>query len=264
MRRLDEIKGWLVDLDGTLFIGDVLVPGAAEFIRKLRASHIYFRFISNTTTLSRRQIAGHLSGLGIEVKPNEIFTASSAVAELLKSFNGMKCYFIVSQNIMEEFEGIEISETNPDYVVIGDVGESMDYNLMNKAFRLVMGGSDLIALQKNRFIRDASGLRIDAGAFVAALEFSSGKQAKIIGKPSRQFFNLAVHDIRVEAGERWLSADFAIVGDDVEADIKGALDAGLVGILVKTGKYNNSYSEHYGIVPDWTFDSIKELGERLG
>jgi HAD superfamily hydrolase (TIGR01458 family) len=264
LRRLDEIKGWLVDLDGTLFIGDVLLPGAAEFVRQLRESHRHFRFISNTTTLSRRQIAEHVSGLGIEVKPNEIFTAASAVAELLKSFSGMRCFFIVAQNIMEEFEGIEISETNPDYVVIGDVGEGMDYNLMNKAFRLVMGGSELIALQKNRFLRDASGLRIDAGAFVAALEFASGKQAKIIGKPSRQFFNLAVHDIRVEAGERWLSADFAIVGDDVEADIKGALDAGLVGILVKTGKYNNSYSEHYGIVPDWTFDSIKELGERLG
>ncbi len=264
MKRLDEIKGWLIDLGGTLYVGDVAVPGAAQFVGRLRDSRRYFRLISNTTTHSRRQIAERLSGLGIDAKPSEIFTASSAVAELLKSFSGMKCFFLVSDNIMEEFEGIEISETNPDYVVLGDMGDKMDYPQLNRAFRLIMSGSELIALKKNRFFRDSKGLQIDAGAFVAALEYASNKQAKIIGKPSRQFFNLAVHDIRMEAGERWLSADFAVVGDDVEEDIKGALDAGLAGILVKTGKYNDSYSEHYGIVPDWTFDSIKELGEKLG
>lgn len=263
MKKLDEIKGWLIDLDGTLNVGDVPVPGAADFIRWLRTNKKHYRFISNTSTRSRRQIADHLTSLGIDARLEEIFTASSAVAELLGSFSGVKCYFQVSNSIMEEFKGIEISETNPDYVVIGDVGGGMNYDLLNKAFRLVMGGAELIALQKNRFFRDANGLHIDAGAFVAALEYASGKQAKIIGKPSRQFFNLAVHDIRVEAGERWLSADFAVVGDDVESDIKGAADAGLVGILVKTGKYNDSYSEHYGIVPDRTFDSIKELTEEL-
>lgn len=96
------------------------------------------------------------------------------------------------------------------------------------------------------------------------IEYSSGKQARIIGKPSRQFFNLAVHDIRVETGERWLSAEFAMIGDDIETDIKGAMDAGLIGILVKTGKHNDSYSEHFGIVPDLSFESIKQLGDSLG
>ncbi len=263
LKRIDEIKGWLVDLDGTLYTGDMLIPGAAEFIRRLRLNRRHFRFVSNTTLLSRNRIAKHLTALGIDAEPGEIFTASSAVAQLLSSFSGVRCYFVVADSIMEEFEGIEVSDTNPDYVVIGDVGDGMSYELLNKAFRLVMGGSELIALQKNRFFRDSNGIQIDVGAFVAALEYASGKQAKIIGKPSRQFFNLAVHDIRVEAGERWLSADFAIVGDDIESDIKGAMDAGLVGVLVKTGKYNDSYSEHYGIVPDWTFDSIKDLVESL-
>ncbi len=129
---------------------------------------------------------------------------------------------------------------------------------------LVKCGAELSALEKNRFLRGSAGLQIDVGAFVAGLEYSSNKQAKIIGKPSRQFFNLAVHDIRIEAGERWLSAEFAMVGDDIESDIKGAMDAGLLGVLVKTGKYNDSYSEHFGIVPEYSFDSIKDLSERLG
>lgn len=263
MKKLDEIKGWLVDLDGTLYSGDAAITGAPDFVRWLRDNRKHYRFVSNTSTLSRREIAERAARLGIDIRREEIFTAASAVAELLRSFSGVRCYFQVAENVMEEFEGIEFSGTNPDYVVIGDIGRGINYDLINKAFRLVMGGAELIALRKNRFFRDANGLQIDAGAFVAALEYASGKQAKIIGKPSRQFFNLAVHDIRVEAGQRWLSADFAIVGDDVEADIKGGLDAGLVSILVKTGRNNDSYSEHYGIVPDWTFDSVNELLKSL-
>lgn len=263
VKRLDEIKGWLVDLDGTLYVSDSPVPGATDFIRWLRVEQRHYRFVSNTTTLTRRQVAEHATRLGLQMKPEEIFTAASAVAQLLRSFEGVKCYFQVTENVLEEFQGIEISETNPDYVVVGDMGRTMNYELINRAFQLVMGGAELIALQKGRFFRGAEGLQIGVGAFVDALEYASGKQAKIIGKPSRQFFNLAVHDIRVEAGERWLSGDFAFVGDDVEADIRGAADAGLVGILVKTGKYNDSYSEHHGIVPDWTFETVKELVESL-
>ncbi len=263
MKKLDEIKGWLVDLDGTLYIADAPVPGATDFIDWLRNKHGHFRFVSNSATLSRRQISERASKLGLVVKQPEIFTAASAVAELLRSFDGVKCYFQVADNLLEDFEGIEKSERNPDYVVVGDLGSAMNYDLLNKSFQLVMGGAELIALQKGRFFRDARGLQMDAGAFVAALEYATGQQAKIIGKPSRQFFNLAVHDIRVEAGQRWLSADFAVVGDDVEGDIRGAADAGLVGILVKTGRHNESYSEHYGIVPERTFDSVKELLEEL-
>ncbi|MFZ1081703.1 MAG: TIGR01458 family HAD-type hydrolase [Candidatus Kryptoniota bacterium] len=261
MKTLNEIKGWLIDLEGTLYAGDKLFHGAKEFIEKLRAKGKNFRFISNTNVLSRKLIAEKLQSLGIAAKEEEIFTASSAAAHILKSFDGIKCYFAVADNLMEDFKGIESSDKNPDYVVMGDVGTAMNYELMNKVFNFVMAGSELIALQKNKFVRGIDGLQIDAGAFVTALEYAADKEAKIIGKPSRQFFNLAVHDIRVETGQRWLSAEFAMVGDDIESDIKGAIDAGLAGILVKTGKYNDSYSAHFGIVPDLTFDSISDLSD---
>jgi HAD superfamily hydrolase (TIGR01458 family) len=264
LNTLENVKGWLIDLDGTLFVGDSLLPGASEFINKLRLQDRSFRIVSNSTVLSRKQIAEKLCKLGIEVSKKEIFTAASATADLLRTFGGVKCHLVTAKDLIEEFNGIEISEKNPDYVVLGDIGNAMNYEVMNKVFKLVMSGSELISLQKNRFYRDADGLQIDAGSFVAGLEYSTGKQARIIGKPSRQFFNLAVHNIRVETGQRWLSAEFAMVGDDIEADIKGAMDAGLVGVLVKTGKHNDSYSEHFGIVPDWSFESVKQLGENLG
>jgi HAD superfamily hydrolase (TIGR01458 family) len=263
LSSLENVKGWLIDLDGTLFIGNALIPGASELLRRLRSENWHFRLVSNSTVYSRQQIAERLRGLGFEVADREVFTPASATAELLRTFGGVKCFLIVADNLLEEFGGIEISEKNPDYVVFGDIGAAMDYAMMNRIFRLVMGGSELISLQKNRFFRNADGLQIDAGAFVAGLEYSTGKQARIIGKPARQFFNLAIHDIRVQTGQRWLSAEFAMVGDDIEADIKGAMDAGLTGVLVKTGKHNDSYSEHFGIVPDWTFDSVKQLAESL-
>lgn len=263
MKTLEELKGWLIDLDGTLYVENVLLPGAHEFIQRLRDEKRSFRFVSNTTIDSRRRIAKKLQSLGIAAGEKEIFTASSATAHILRSFEGIKCFFAVPGDLMEEFEGIEISEKNPDYVVIGDVSADMNYELMNKIFKFVMGGSELIALQKNKFFRGVDGLQIDIGAFVAAVEYASGKEARIIGKPSRQFFNLAVHDIRVDTGQRWLSAEFAMVGDDIESDIKGAMDAGLAGILVKTGRYNDSYSAHFGIVPDRSFESIKDLNESL-
>ena len=263
MNTLENVKGWLIDLDGTLFVGDSLIPGAGEFVNRLRLQNRSFRLVSNSTVLSRRQIADSLRRLGIDVVEKEILTAASATAELIRTFGGVKCLLVVAEDLVGDFGGIEISEKNPDYVVLGDIGNAMNYDIMNKVFKLVMGGAELISLQKNRFYRDADGLQIDAGSFVAGLEYSTGKQARIIGKPSRQFFNLAVHDIRVQTGQRWLSAEFAMVGDDIEADIKGAMDAGLVGILVKTGRHNNSYSEHFGIVPDWSFESVKQLNENL-
>ena len=263
MKTLDDIKGWLIDLEGTLYVGDTLFQGAKELVGKLRGNGKSFRFISNSTVLSRKQISRKLQNLGIPTEEKEIFTASSAAAHILKSFDGIKCFFAVADSLMDDFKGIEISEKNPDYVVIGDVGTAVNYDLINKIFKFVMAGSELIALQKNKFSRGIDGLQIDAGAFVTAIEYAADKEAKIIGKPSRQFFNLAVHDIRVETGQRWLSAEFAMVGDDIESDIKGAMDAGLAGILVKTGKSNDSYSAHFGIVPDMTFDSVEDLNNSL-
>ena len=141
MKTLNEIKGWLIDLEDTLYTGDKLFHGAKEFIEMLRAERRSFRFISNTTVLSRKLIVEKLQSLGIVAQGKEIFTASSAAAHILKSFDGIKCYFAVADNLMEDFKEIEISEKNPDYVVMGDVGTAMNYELMNKIFKFVMAGA---------------------------------------------------------------------------------------------------------------------------
>ncbi|MGC8594939.1 MAG: TIGR01458 family HAD-type hydrolase [Candidatus Kryptoniota bacterium] len=264
MDIIKKIKAWLVDLDGTIYVGNSLVPGADLFINTMRQQRRIFRLVSNTSMLSRSQIVAKLNSFGIDIHRDEIITAPSAAAEMLRMFEGVKCFFITSPQLEEEFEGIEHSEKNPDYVVIGDVGNRMDYELLNRAFRFLMNGAELIALGKNRFQRDTDGVRIGSGSFVAALEYASGREAKLVGKPSRQFYNMAVHNIRVAEGKRWLSADFAMVGDEIINDIKGAKDAGLIGVYVKTGNNNLEYDSSTGVIPDITLSSVVDLISMLG
>lgn len=264
MNIIKKIKAWLIDLDGTIYVGNSLIPGADLFVQTMRRQQRVFRFVSNTSRLSRSQISQRLSSLGIEARRDEIITAASAAAEMLRMFEGVKCFFITTPQIEEEFDGIATSEKNPDYVVIGDIGNGMDYELLNKAFKFLMNGAELIALGKNRFQRDAEGVKLGSGSFVAALEYASGRNSKLVGKPSRQFYNMAVHNIRVAEGKRWLSGNFAMIGDEIVNDIKGAQEAGLIGIYVKTGNNNLEYDTSTGVVPDVTLESVAEIVSMLG
>jgi HAD superfamily hydrolase (TIGR01458 family) len=138
-------------------------------------------------------------------------------------------------------------------VIVGDLGDGWDYDVLNGAFRQLMDGAELIALQKNRYWETAEGLSLDAGPFVSALEYATGREAEVVGKPSDAFFELALSDLGVNAGGA------AMVGDDVEADIGGALDAGLAGILVRTGKYREDLVSSSGVEPTATVDSIADV-----
>ena len=142
-------------------------------------------------------------------------------------------------------------------MVVGDLGDRWDYGVLSRAFRSLMDGAELIALQKNRYWETSEGLSLDAGPFVSALEYATGREAEVVGKPSPAFFELAL-------GELGVSADrAAMVGDDVEADVGGAMDAGLAGILVRTGKYREDLVGESGIEPTATVDSIAEVPELL-
>jgi HAD superfamily hydrolase (TIGR01458 family) len=143
---------------------------------------------------------------------------------------------------------LALTDDRPDYVLVGDLGEDFGYRRLNAAFRHLMEGAQLLALQKNRYWQTDFGLALDAGPFVAALEFASGKAASVVGKPERDFFRLALEDMGCEAGQ------VAMVGDDAEADVEGARRAGLVGIQVRTGKWRSDVAG-----ADLVIDSVAEL-----
>jgi len=185
--------------------------------------------------------------MGFEVGEAEVFTPALAAVGRIGPGT---CFALVDDSLRGDIAGLEMTEDSPDYVLVGDLGEGFTYERLNPAFRHLMEGAELVALQKNRYWQTDSGLALDAGSFVAALEFASGKHASVVGKPEREFFRLALEDLGLEAGQ------VAMVGDDAEADVVGAKRAGLVGIQVRTGKWQADDGE-----ADLVIDSVADLPE---
>ena len=244
-------RGLLVDLDGTLYVGDEPVEGAREAVGRLRASGIAVRYVTNTTRRPRRWVCEHLLSLGFEVEETEVFTPARAAAGLI---GDRSCFPLVDESLLEDLEGVLFSGDHPDYVLVGDLGEGFTYDRLNAGFRLLVEGAQLLALQKNRYWRREDGLALDAGPFVAALEYASGRSATVVGKPEKGYFRLALEELGLPSHE------VAMVGDDAEADVAGAQAAGLKGILVRTGKYRPETEGR----PDLLLDSIADLPEALG
>ncbi len=250
-----RIKGLLMDLDGTLYTNDGPVEGAREALKRLDQAGVAYRFITNATHEPRRRIAAHLKALGFPAKEGAIFTPATAVAEKLRR-EGVGCYPLLDGSLLEDLEGIHITDDSPGCVLVGNLGEGFTYKRLDAAFRHLMAGADLIALSKNRYWQKAGGeLSLDAGPFVAALEYASGKRSIGVGKPERAFFELALEYLGLP------STDVAMVGDDPELDVGGAQGAGLRAILVETGRYRPGAESPFR--PDLVLGSVAQLPEAL-
>ena len=170
-----------------------------------------------------------------------------------KKEHSLTCFLVLADDPKKDFAEFTQTDTNPDYIVIGDIGKQWNYDLLNKIFNMVINGAEMIALHKGKFWQTEEGLQIDIGAFVAGLEYVTRQTATVIGKPSRTFFETALIDMGVKPGQA------AMIGDDIDSDIGGAQAAGMKGILVKTGKYRQELVNKSNVKPDVVVDSISEL-----
>lgn len=251
-----RVEGLLIDLDGTLYTNDGPVEGASEALEHLDRAGIPYRFVTNATHRPRRELTAHLETLGFRAEQDRIFTPATAVAERLRT-EGLSCFPLVEDALLEDLEGVLITGDSPGCVLVGNVGKGFTYGRLDTAFRHLMAGAELIALSKNRYWQRAGGeLALDAGPFVAALEYASGKSATGVGKPERAFFELALRNLGLPPDT------VAMVGDDPELDIGGALAAGLRGILVETGRYRPG--AELPTRPDLVLESVARLPEALG
>jgi HAD superfamily hydrolase (TIGR01458 family) len=251
--QLAPVDGFLIDIDGVLVMEDQLINGAIDAIKFLQTRRIPFLLATNTTRKSRYALSVNLKQLGFAIEPEQIYSAPLAAARWLKEKKVETISLLASGDIYREFKEFRITNARPEYLVIGDIGENLTYNLLNQAFRQVMSGAKLLAMQKNRFWRRSDGLSIDSGAIVAALEYATGQSAELVGKPSSNFFHEAVALLGLQP-ER-----VAMIGDDWESDIVGSTNAGLQAIAVKTGKMNDfKIPRRSKISPVW-IDSIADL-----
>ncbi|HET6375502.1 MAG TPA: TIGR01458 family HAD-type hydrolase [Methylocella sp.] len=249
-----EIRGLLIDIDGVVTVGGAALPGSLEAIALLHERGIAHKFITNTTRRPRSRIAESLARLGLRIEDKDIFTPAILARDYLARHN-LKPFLVVHPGLFEDFAGLEGGK---EAVVIGDAGEFFTYDLLNRAFRKLIHGAPFLALAKNRNFLDRDGeLSLDAGPFVAGLEYASGRNATVLGKPSRAFFALAVESLGCKASEA------AMIGDDAEADAAGAMAAGLHGVLVRTGKYRPGQETGLAQPPSLIADDLKAAIEYL-
>jgi HAD superfamily hydrolase (TIGR01458 family) len=252
-QSLSGARALLIDLDGVLYVEDAVLEGAREAVAALRNTGLGLRFVTNTTARSGPQTLAKLARLGFEVAEDELVTPAALARRRCEQAGHRRVALIMNENVKSDFAGLEEADERPDAVIMGDLGEAFGFAILNRAFRMVMDGAELIALQKNRFWLTADGLSLDAGPFVAAIEYASGREALVVGKPSPSFFELVLAGLGVTA------ADAAMVGDDVESDVGGALAAGLRAVLVRTGKYREGFVAESGVEPTATVDSIADV-----
>lgn len=253
-KRFGPVRGFLIDIDGVLYTEKQAIPGALGAIEFLQEKQIPFLLVTNTTRRNRLSLQSNLRRMGFKIPIEQIFSAPVAAVEWLRQHEAESISLFMKGDTYREFKGFRITTNNPEYLVIGDIGEDLTYESINNAFRLVMGGAKMIALHKNRFWRRSIGLAVDTGAVVAALEYASRKRAMVIGKPSKGFFQQAVRMIGVPAEH------LAVIGDDLDSDIIGGAQAGLQTIAVSTGKYHDPGSSGRGKrKPDLVWESIADL-----
>lgn len=255
MDCMKDIRGFLIDLDGVLYVGNRVVEGARDTIEFLIDHGYPFRCVSNTTRKCRHTVAGNLSLMGFQVPENHIFTPPLAAIAHMKKAGKTDYYLLATGDVDRDFRdmGSMNPGTKPDWVIVGDAGDRVTYDSMNTAFRYMMGGAELLALESDRYWMAPDGISLAAGPFVRALEYATGKSATVMGKPSLDFFNLALQDMHMRPEE------VAMIGDDIVTDIGGASRAGMKGILVMTGKYRADSVLAAEIKPDCIIDTISTL-----
>lgn len=246
-------RGCLVDLDGTLYHRDRAVDGAAAAVARLRAMPIGLAFATNTTRMSRSRLIERLAGMGIALAANELVTAPVAAARWLERHGCRRVSLLLPEATHEDFAAFDLDDEAPDAVVVGDLGEGWTFHRLDRAARALARGARLLAVQRNRLWDPGDGPRLDAGPFVVALEYASGQEAVLVGKPSAEFVRSAASSLGVRVEQ------LVVVGDNVETEVRGAHAAGAIAVAVRTGSFSEAALEGLERPPDAILDSIADL-----
>jgi HAD superfamily hydrolase (TIGR01458 family) len=250
----------LVDVDGVLHVSGAPIAGAALAVRRLRDAGHRLRFVTNTTTRSRSQVATGLREMHIEVEDGELQTTGVVAARALK---GKRVLALTMPGILDDLDGLQLVGMNVDAVLIGgadegeETGRIFSYLNLNRAFHELDAGADLYCLHKNRWWQTTDGPRLDGGAFVAGLEYAADTEATVLGKPSAAYFTAALEALDAEAEMTWM------IGDDLESDCLGAHRHGMKTVLVRTGKFRPDEVERSQVQPDAIVSSIAQLPDWL-
>ena len=248
-----SVAAFLFDLEGTLYVGEHAIPGAADTLAALRRRGTPFRLVSNTTSRSRAMLVERLERLGFAVEPHEVWTAPLAAARLARERGHRRVLALLPEAAWVDLEALEVVASRAEAVIVGDLGAAWSYDVLQHAFAALQGGAELIACSRDRYYRRDDQLVLDAGPFVAALEYAARREALVAGKPSASFFRAAVESLGLGDAP---PSGIVMVGDDLWSDVEGAQRAGYAAWVDATGNFRHEDLATSGIAPERVLASV--------
>lgn len=248
-------QGFLIDMDGVIYRGSQLIPGADSFVHSLRERDIPFLFLTNNSQRTRRDVATRLRRMGIEVEETHIYTCAMATARFLSEQKpGGTAYVIGEGGLLNALHvnGYSIVDNDPDYVVVGE-GRALTLEMVEAGVRMIMKGAKLIATNMDPNCPTQNGMRPGCGAIVAMLETATGTRAFSVGKPSPIMMRAARKELGLQ------TAETIMIGDTMETDILGGVQMGYKTALVLSGGTNREDLRRYAYRPDFVFESVADV-----
>ena len=252
---MEPPKNYLIDMDGVLVHGSQPIPGANEFIRRLREREAKFLVLTNNSLYTPRDLAARLERIGLEIPATAIYTSALATAQFLQVQKpGGTAYVLGDNGLTNALNdiGYIITDHNPDYVVIGET-TSLSFERLTMATRLVAGGARFIATNPDVSGPGDGGIVPACGAITALISAATGKQPYFIGKPNPLMMRTALRTLGAH------SEDSVMVGDRMDTDIIGGTETGLETILVLTGVTRREDVDRFPFRPTQVLDSVAAI-----
>ena len=245
------MKAFLSDMDGVLYRGAAVIPGAAEFVSRLQTSGTPFLFLTNHSGVTPADLSAKLESLGIRgVEPGHFLTAARTAALFVRRQHpGARVHVLGDPALVAELEaeGLTVTDTNPEYVVAGKTRD-FDFTRLKKAATFLAAGARFVGTNPDKADPVEDGLEPAAGAILAALEAATGKTPFIVGKPNALMMLIARQQLGVS------SSHTVMVGDRMDTDIVAGLEAGMTTCLVLSGVTRREDLDRFAYRPDHVFD----------
>lgn len=248
-------QGFLIDMDGVIYRGTEAIPGAADFIAYLDEQAIPYLFLTNNSAYTQLDVVAKLRKFGIETSNEHVYTSALATAEFVSQQKPNGAAFVIGEGgLLNALNQVNyaISSEHADYVIVGE-GRTMNFEVMEKAHRLIANGAHLISTNADTWCPTDSGPRPGCGAMVALLESATGRTAYHVGKPNPFMMRLARKTIGLRTDE------VTMIGDTMDTDIRGATDLGFRSVLVLTGSTKREELAAYPFAPSQVVESIGDL-----
>ena len=253
---LQDVKCFLLDMDGTFYLGNNLIDGSLDFIEKVRATGRDFLFLTNNSSHNADFYVKRLHGMGLDVPREKILTSGEATADKLNQlYPGKRAFVLGNEYLIEEFSqmGVIVDQENPEIVVIG-YDTTLDYKKMTRVCDLVRSGLPYIATHPDFNCPTETGFAPDIGAIMAFIEASAFRRPElIVGKPNTGIVEAALRRTGLKTGE------MAMVGDRLYTDIETGLRSGMLSILVMSGETTEEMLAKSETVPDLKFGRLADM-----